>query len=308
MLSQLIQCTDAQVCKIAEIAFDYLFGIISKSEAKKILTNLGLDKDKLSIVNNGYVLKNCKYYVYAKVKNEKTNPRSFKIEDSDVIILDRIAACLDIRGCKPWSLKRLEANESVLTNSVFKSYMGRFISKKMQFLISGSYGISRHDIETELIEAALFALSKKYPYYESELHYVNTMKAAIAHKGIDVINHYTRKKNQRLRANSDGMFEAVNVDCEVLKNLEAPQDFSLRYKEEKETLRSLQNQMNDKGALFISLARGDFSSDFSDYLGMNNVDYAERNYNLYLRKIHKYLSIDECQSNKFLAKIRKQLI
>lgn len=307
MLSQLIQCTDAQVCKIAEIAFDYLFGIINKSEAKQIMTNLGLDKEKLSIVNNGYVLRNCKYYIYAKTKNEKVKPSDYKIDDSDVIMLDRIASCLKINGCKPWSLKRLEINERVLVSKTLKDYIGRYISKKMTFLIK-SYGVSRHDLEFELLVAALFALHKKYPYYESSLHAINTVKSTIIHKGIDLINHYTRKKNQRLKQNSDGTFEAVNVDCAVLQMLEAPQEFDLRYKDERSSLRSLQDRMNDKGALFISLARGDFNSDFSDYLGMNNVECAERNYSVYLKKIHRYLNVDESQSEKFFAKLRKQLI
>ena len=286
-------------------SFDYLFGNVSKTELKDSFRFDGLDPSKLELIQNGYICRNCKLYLYAMAMlGEDIDPLDYGVERKDRKALIWVSRNIQIdEGCDPWTLRGLESNERLLVEGL-KTYIGKFITKKMTFLLK-SYGWQRHDIEADLQCAGLWALHKKYPYFDSPLHAANTVKTAIHNKGIDLITKSTRHKNQRLIRNTDGTFEAVNVDLSALKSLEAPTPFELRYRDERLGLQAIQKRMNDRSALYISLARGDYSADFSEYLGIDNRQAAEGNYHSYLKKIDSYLGVSLKERNRFFEKLRR---
>lgn len=293
--------------QMLQLYFDYLFGNISKNGLKQGFRYNDLDPDKIDLVQYGYLCRNCKLFVYALATGNALQAEQYGVDRKDTKALKWVAHNVDIdtAWCAPWDLKRLEQNENAIVYGL-KTYIGKFVTKKMTFLIK-SYGLHRHDIQTELYCAGLWALHKKYPFFESSLHAINTVKTAIHNKGMDIIAKNTRNKNQRLIRNKDGTFESVNVDISVLNNLEAPEPFELRYRDEREGLKSLQKIMNDRGALYISLARGDYNADFSEYIGLNNTEAAEGNYDSYLRKIDRFLGVTLEERERFFDKLRTVL-
>lgn len=293
--------------QMLQLYFDYLFGNISKNDLKQGFRYNDLDPDKIDLVQHGYLCRNCKLFVYALATGNALCAEQYGVDRKDTKALKWVAHNVDIdtAWCAPWDLKRLEQNENAIVYGL-KTYIGKFVTKKMTFLIK-SYGLHRHDIQTELYCAGLWALHKKYPFFETSLHAINTVKTAIHNKGMDIIAKHTRNKNQRLIRNKDGTFESVNVDISVLNNLEAPEPFELRYRDEREGLKSLQKIMNDRGALYISLARGDYNADFSEYIGLNNTEAAEGNYDSYLRKIDRFLGVTLEERERFFGKLRTVL-
>jgi hypothetical protein len=303
MLNALTGTSGRAKVEMLQLLFTYLFGGIRKNELKQDFRAKGFDPVKLGLVQNGYVCRNCKLFVYALHTGSPLTADAFGVERKDTKALKWVAQHITIpEGCPVWDLPHLERNENALVHGL-KTYIGKFISKKMAFLLK-SYGLHRQDIEMELYCAALWAIHKRYPFFESALHAVNIAKSAIHNRGMDVIASYTREKNQRLIRNSDGTFESVNIDVSVLSSLQAPEPFELRYRDERSGLRSLQKIMNDKGALYISLARGEYNADFSDYIGLNNTEAAEGNYHAYLRKIDRFLRVTQEERTQFFNKIK----
>lgn len=289
-----------------QLYFDYLFDNITKNEMKENFRCNELDVSKVDLVYNGYLCRNCKLFVYALATGKALKAEAYGVDRKDTKALTWVAQRVSIPSlCDPWDLQRLEKNEDVLVRGL-KPYIGKFVTKKMTFLMK-SYGLHRHDIETELYCAGLWALHKKYPFFETPLHAINTVKSAIHNRGIDIIAKNTREKNQRLIRHEDGTFESVNVDISVLNSLHAPEPFEMRYRDEREGLTSLQKIMNDRGALYISLARGEYNADFSDYIGVNNAEAAEENYDSYLRKIDRFLKVTPEERDRFFRKLRRVL-
>ena len=304
MLNALTGTRGMDKVEMLRMLFDYLFGNITKSELKQSFKRADFDPSKLNLVSNGYICRNCKLFLYALSCGSKLTVETFGVERCDTKALIWVSQHICIKkGCPVWDLAHLEKNENSLIHEL-KTYIGKFISKRMAFLLK-SYGLHRQDIEMELYCAALWAMHKRYPFFESALHAVNTSKTAIHNKGMDIIAKYTREKNQRLIRNKDGTFESVHIDVSVLSSLQAPEPFELRYKDERSGLNSIQKKMNDRSALYISLARGEYNADFSDYIGSNNSEAAEGNYKAYLNKIDKFLNVTVEERTAFFDKIKK---
>ena len=307
MLNALTGTSGRAKGQMLQLYFDYLFGNITKNEMKESFRYADLDVTKVDLVQHGYLCRNCKLFVYALATGKALEAKHYGVERRDTKALTWVAHHVDIdtSWCDPWNLARLEKNENAIVYGL-KTYIGKFVTKKMTFLIK-SYGLHRHDIETELYCAGLWALHKKYPFFETSLHAINTVKTAIHNRGMDIIAKNTREKNQRLIRNKDGTFESVNVDVSVLNSLQAPEPFEMRYRDEREGLKSLQKVMNDRGALYISLARGEYNADFSDYIGLNNTEAAEENYDSYLRKVDRFLKVTPEERERFFGKLRRVL-
>lgn len=298
MLTQLTHLKGEAHRTVISLTMDYLFGVITKREYNRY----GVECDLLS---NGYVLRNCKLYVYAVNCGLKPKASEYGIDRSDVRLLNSIAQRLQIKGCRSITLEEcLELEQALCTE--LRTYVIKFVRKKMTFLVK-SYGHSQHDIVSHLLYCGLLSMLRKYPFYQSSLHLKNCVKAAIHNAGIDYITASTRQKNQRLIKNADGTFESAVCDISNLYDLEAPQPFNQRFADERSSLDSLQNRMNKRGCLFIKLAKGEYDRDFSEYIGLDNTVAAEGNYNAYLKKIQRYLNVNNKQTEAWFEKLRAHL-
>lgn len=285
------------------LIFDYLFHKTKKVKLKQSLREIGC-LDHLKYLDQAYVTKNCKLFIYALTFNPNADPKDYEVTKYEKSCR-AYAKTLQIgKYCRPWKLRKLNRIEHELLLEL-KPFIGKFISKKMAFLIK-SYGLTRHDLEHELVLKGLQSLYQHYPFFESEKHVINVMKRSIHNHGIDIIYKYTRKKNNRLE-NKDGVFSQRNIDIADCVTLEAPIPFQARYWEEKRTLDQLSLNMSKRGALFLSLARGEFNKDFSEFLGKDNRD-ATDNYRSYIKQVSKFLNLDKTQVDNFYKKLRKHLI
>ena len=286
---------DRQIC---ELCMDYLFGLITKQQLKNAYNKKQVEQ----LLCDGYFIKNCKLYVYGLTKGVELE---CDIRDCDKKMLKQISRTYNINGCRALDLNEYAQLEQTVIK-VLIPYIGKFISKKMMFLIK-SYGLSRHDLQGELLCKCLSTLARKYPYYESTLHAINTVKSSVHNAGIDLINQYTRQKNQRLLKNKDGTFEQRNIDYSTLVTVVAPEPFAMRHRDERSSLNALQKRMNKRGALFITLAKGEYNKPFSDYLGLDNTIACEQNYRSYLKNIKQYLNVNNKQVEQWFDKLRPYL-
>lgn len=296
-----------------ETVFSYLFGAIGKYEYR---ARIG-DKDKAKqvwslVADNGYVLKNCKLYAYAVHANRNkgipTSPAKYGILQEDVAILRKLDLSHINTGLKAYSIFDFDNLEgSIISSKEMRTYIGKFISRKLIFIVR-SYGVSREDIEGQLICAAMFAVRKNYPFYETDLHALNTGKTAIHNCGMGIIEFWTRdKRNALLKEN--GGFQAVHVSYDVLSNVGVMPAHEDELHLNMKSIKSLSGSMSKAEQAFIQAASGAYDAGFSMLLGKDNRDAVEKlAYDRYLYMLSSYYGITPDGQAKLLGGLRKALI
>ena len=75
-------------------------------------------------------------------------------------------------------------------------WLGRFVGAKLRFIATTQrVGLTRFDLYNDLWIEAIKGYTLTYPAFASELHAINVMKRTMHNGGINLIQHYTRKKN-----------------------------------------------------------------------------------------------------------------
>src|SRR6478609_6621005 len=171
--------------KVVPALFAYLFYRIDQRTFLKYVVDRGIVADRetaLAIKDaarvNGYVLKNCKLYAWAcwsaRVLGKKLpSPKLFDVEPADALYLRRLnLKHLEFKSgfrYTTYTIKTFDqVTQQMLQAPELRNYVGKFVTKKMGFLMK-SYGETRHDLETTLKESALLAWYKQYPRFDSEL-------------------------------------------------------------------------------------------------------------------------------------------
>ena len=292
--------------------FAYLFGAIGKYQYRDLIGDKSRAKSVWSLVeNNGYILKNCKLYAYAVHVNRAlglpTSPSRFGIYKADVTILralDLATVGLDHKAYSLFDFDNLET--SIVTSRHIKEYIGKFISKKLVFLIR-SYGIKREDLAGQMVLAAMFALRKNYPKYETELHALNTCKTAIHNCGIGLIQFYTRTKREAL-IKDNGDFQAVHVDYSTLSNVGVAPEHDDEVRVNIKAIHALSQTMGANEQAFLAAAAGIYDPGFSMFLGRDNRDAVEvLNYPKYLTQLSSYHHFSQAKQTLLLEELRKAL-
>lgn len=285
------------VLKNADTVFRYLFGLINKYEFRAIL---GKEAKHVwsQVVDNGYALVNCKLYLYArhvaKVKSMGVVKRSkFEVSAQDAKALGRVNLAGLSTKFKPYSLdsfRRLEA--SILMAPSLQVYIGKFISRKLIFLVK-SYSQKRDEIEASLKIAGMYALRKQYPAYASELHALNICKTAIANSGHGMIEYWTRdKRNALLKEN--GRFQAVHVSYDALHHLSVNPEHDSELRINVAAISKFADRCSPKNRDWVMAAAGVHSLGFSLFLGQDNRDLVETtSYANYLGLLSQYLGVSQ---------------
>lgn len=302
------------------IIFAYLFHRISQQEMVEELKDR-LDPPKIKSVvtlakKDGHILKNCKLFSWAYFKHrhggQKPKALDFELSRGDTQILSRINLNhlkLDYQAHSLSEFDKLVGE--VVYGQAINTYMAKFISKKMSFLIR-SYGITRADIEGELEASAIKALYMHYPRYESYLHCENIVRTTIHNCGHTLITYHTSPARQRLIATSPGVFEARHTDIANLS--QTPVTFSHSLYEWKDELEALVQVCKKKKVAkevrrFILCCAGQFDSGFSAYLGRDNSEIVDTvNYGRYVKKAQKYFGYEDAEVSRLFASLRRHLI
>lgn len=320
-LQSILDIPSARFNSVASALFAYLFGIISKAELYEYVGDKALAKASLERArNSGYVLKHCKLYAYAYHLFRKGNlevapkPAAYKVSTIDSRFLQK----LNLAKVPPKPAYRLESFDrmltSVLTSTELKQYTGKLVSKKLSF-ISKSYGMPREDIESKLRDAAMSAIYKQYPRFESELHVVNICKTTIHNTAMNIIEYHTRDKRQALIKNGDSFTQVhVSIDAvpSVIAEMEAEHRYSQHDRDLLQSFLELMPKMSDEVVHFISCCCGHFDEGFSAFLGSDNGELVEKiPYDDYLMKVksyfHEQFDIHPSKVDKLFLKFQRQL-
>lgn len=312
MLNQLIPVRNYK--GVAGSLFAYLFGKINKSEFVKQVADPALSKLVWANVkkgeHSGYVLKNCKLYSWAvhMARLDGTtlpSPGKFEIYQADVQVLRRLDLSR-IPKHKAYSLFDYDLMvAATLQDRKLREWLGKYISRKLIFL--RSYGLDRSDIESHLIEIAVFALAKQYPWYQSDLHITNICKTAMHNAGMGLIEYHTRNKRQNLYVDQ-GHFQSVTTPLDALNNLSVEPEHADEKRVALQGLVAVSASLKPRARTFVVAAAGLHHVGFSVFLGRDNQDAVdELPYPKYLDKLRAYLGVTAEQEQKLMAHLRHHL-
>ncbi len=262
------------------------------------------------LLKNGYIIKNCKLFIYDAFLNGRGRPKKFGIHAEDVPVLRRVIKELAPElsrykkdGFKEWELEKLDqAISEMLLSSEMMSYVGRFITKKKTFLVKW-FGVSRDSIQSDLMMFAVYALYRAFPRYLSPLHFKNIAKTSIHNTGMNIIKYHTRGSRHEMIKTEDG---SNLIRLTTLSGLEEPV-----YDQDRDYMISLDQitpRLSLRAQELLNILRGSPNQRFSQHLGKPN-EYAieEMDYDLYKQKCCNYMKITEATANKFLFQLREHL-
>lgn len=300
--------------RVGGAIFAYLFNRISQRELLSSLGDKELADRVLEIVrSSGYVLKNCKLYAFAVWKARESSlpvprTREFLVHKEDGPLLRRINLAHVQTHYVAMTLEDMDAMlEGATSSPLMLAHIGKYISKKLIFL-SRNYGVPREDIEGDLKRAAVAAVYKTYPMFESPLHLTNVAKAAIHNTGMSLITHHTRQKRQRLYKDEEGLHQAVTENIESHLDIAAEPEYLSHAREHLQTLVSLQHRMSDEVQSFLLAAAGHYHAGLSEFLKQDNSDLVDKlKYDSYLKQVRSYFGVTEAQTDRLFNKLRRNM-
>ncbi len=291
--------------------FAYLFRRIEVMQFREYFDN-GIATKK-TLDSSGYILRNCKLFAYAHwraVQRGETPPkaRHFEVDPKDAPILRRLNLGHIPKKFPAYSLSEYKSLiDEYLWSHQIDVYIGKFISKKLMFLIK-SYGLDRTDIEADLKMAGLYNVYRTYPFYDSHLHMVNIAKGGIQRAGQDLIQEHTSAKKQKLIRHTDGTFEHVHVDLQSASaDLVAPATGNYVVEGMRDLLK-LTPDMTPRAQRFLTLLSGQRDDSFSAYLGRDNDRASETlTFDVYCAKVQAYMGVSDAKLQQFFGKLRARL-
>lgn len=295
--------------RILVMCLRYVFGLINKRQINK---EVSLKERRVvdQILSDGYFLKNCKLYTYKVLKDKRAHYQKYDITRDDARCLRScIKYLVDVDTSWPAiPISEIDSYVNTLLSNKIDVYMGKFITKKLSFLVK-SYGLTYHDIKTDMIFSGINAIYKSYPRFESKLHAINIAKRAIHNAGMGLISYNTKSCRNQLYRDQDGLFQSKVRELSTIATLPIEDN-----KEELVTHKSIEllissnTLLNEQGQRFIRIAAGKYDADFSQFLGMDNRDYIEQcKYSLYLRKLRKYFRLSIEETEEFFNDIKELL-
>lgn len=298
---------------IVAALFAYRFGRI---DLRKFIEFIGDRKEANRIKDiareNGYILKNCKLYAWAcwKARQEGTSmPKAskFYVSKIDSLLLRRLNLNHISNDYHAFSYVGYDAMiDSVIRSSDIKDYIGKFVSKKMAFLMQ-SFGFDRNDLYQNLEEAAMLALYKQYPFHKNRLHAMNIARVAIKNAGQTFIKSQTSASRQRLSRNADGTFENVLMDIANVSDVAAPDNTDLR--DSLVSLVSVSEQLAPRVQSFLLALAGKPDPGLSQFLKMDNTDAVDRmRYDRYVAAVQSYMGVTQAQTDKLFKRLRTEIL
>lgn len=292
--------------------------------------------------HNGLLLRDGKLYVYAKMAKAPLCDKTHKLSETDLELLHAGLRYPPLRA----HLRELQQTEScrlmtvrqfdrfvgkVLTSDDLLTYTRKFIHRKFHFVMR-SYGMELDDIENRLKSNALYGLQRAYPRFEHVGHGVAIAKTLIKRSGINFIQELTtQKQNQLIHDVKNNTYSKTTVSLDAIADgtgqfLTADGTFVHRSllvvglagantfgQLPWDTLHALKelvnsNRLKTKQREFLGLMLGNYSEQFSEFLGGENDSLVESlSYNAYMKKVCEYLSVPLEAATHFLQNLAPQL-
>lgn len=290
--------------------FDYLFYKINNAQFRAVFAPLGLERKRV-MDRSGYILINCKLYAYACHTARVDGRQLPRAATYDISVQDaKRLRHLDLTHIDPkhgpsHTIAQFQADLAFLYGKDIDNHIGRFTSKKHRFLIK-SYGESRDDIRQRLRTAALYALYRRYPFFENRMHQINVAKAAIHDSGQDLIKEHTCKSRQRMLQNPDGTYSHAMVPYDS-PGLQVPaaSEPDTFVKDSLQALCRIEHRLTLRARRFLWVLSGQHDPKFSIHLGRDNSELAERvQFTTYQSKVRRYFGVKQGEVDEFFLKLR----
>lgn len=316
MLMRKFGLPDHLMARVGGAVFAYLFSRIDQQRLIEIIRDECPDAEERileAVRKSGYLLVNCKLYAWAFWKSregcgKKPKPEDYEIRPVDVAFLSRINlkhVSLNYPAYTLSEYRTLVADAT--TSKPIQEYIGRFISKRMSFLLK-HYGVKRDELEHDMMLSACRAVHMGYPFFESELHLRNTAKTAIHNEGESKVTYYTAPSRQRLAKNEDGEYISVEVSTEELAEVESQGNYLDHIKDRLEGLVRISERMAPKVQRFLMACAGQYDKEFSQFLQTNNAEAVEEMaYSRYLGQVRAYFGYSPNDVKKLFNSLRSQL-
>ena len=182
---------------------------------------------------NGTLLRDLKVYTYAVWRMRRQDTFSFvkarnitvtaRYEDPEVFrYAERLASgprlnqvLLKYEGHNNDILTLEQHSEviaGVLNGGELRTYVGKFIFKKMKFILHT--GVSVDDLRADMLETAVYNLLRTYPNWSGEGHALAIAQSAVKRRGHNIIKEFSAASRNHLLRGEDGTYSAVNVSMD----------------------------------------------------------------------------------------------
>lgn len=298
--------------------FLYLFRSIKQVELKKRSALIRKDIDLFPFLSHiplmGTITLHDKVCLYAMYKgfNPGVKPNPYL---KTVLENPEIQRTLSKFQSPPYTVEEVQLLERrAVCNKEVMTYMGKFIFRKMSFLIK-SYGVSKEDLVETMQERAIHNLRINYPNWKTNGEMLAMAKSAIANSGHNIINYYSAEKRAKLTTTN----QAVEVSLDAMQDVAGDSyeytalvysdvwDKGLSEMEARVSVDSLLAKTADSPPrnLFLRVLAGRYDEGFSEYLGGDNTFYAdEESFEKLLKKACCYMNITVTRGERFLRSLR----
>lgn len=281
----------------------HLFGVINKYELRK---RLGPSHKAIweEVISNGYLLKNCKLYLWAYTQSKKrgltVSPLAYGVSKEDAAQLRKI----DLSSVPDFKAYRLESYNalelSLFGASNLDIYIRKFVIRKLRFLVS--YGVYTVDCMcSQLMAAALLAFRKQFPRFDSELHALNACKQAIHNAGMGLIEHHTRDKRNVLKRNADNTFTSSISSMDAVGDTLSVDERDAHYA--RISVEQLAKRMKPKARVYFNALRGIYEPAFSEFLG----DKEPTTLDGMRKKARQFYGVTPAQEQRLFDKLKECL-
>jgi hypothetical protein len=309
----------AEARKILPSLFLYLFRAFKQSElyrrAELINPNVDLFKLMPRIPLMGEITLHDKVCIFALFQGEnpgiKPNAYIKTAVLSDPEVQDWLSQYKDFPAYDIATVRALEGR--ALANPEITTYIGKFINRKMRFIMD-YYGVEFEELCEALQERAIHNLRVNYPNWNSSGEMLAMSKSAIANAGQNLLKYYSATKRAKVDKNN----KAVEYSLDAIQELNGsgPEYQALVYSDTldrgmeimeaslsvEQLIKSLHSK--PKAKLLVELLSGKYNAGFSNFLNRDCCEYAdEAPFEKLLSKACDYIGVDVDKAMPFLKKM-----
>ena len=313
----------------------FIFRGINAYKLTKVFSGLGYEYKvsqayKESLLDNGYILKNIKTYLFLGAKCKHKTILSLrkecevKPEDYGLINFAKKGRLNDVLVDYHDKFSKIGLygiNVAIDNLCNLKSYCKKYVIKKMTFLVS-THSFDYDDLVQELLYKGIQGVLRMYPCIKSDLHATNIAKHAIHNHGINIIKYYTSSSRQTLERNTDNTFEAKLVSYDILPDniINQPdnnQNRQYQLIDDTMSVRTIMRKTTGKKLYFLKLLMGEYDAKFSSYLNNNGITVDNETYmekcirvghvDRYVNKSLSFLCVDRKKGTQYINKLRCHL-
>lgn len=217
------------------------------------------------------------------------------------------------------SIAKAAATEgSIILSDEIQDYAAKFVYKKFAFVLN-SYGVEAHDIKSDLIARAMYAMRMHYPNWRAVGDLLAISKSAIASAGANLLHYYSAESRAKMDTDNNWKEQSIDnaltpTDAEHSAAAEGVSyealvfsDASLRIVNARISIDNLIKHVPEhqpRKRILLGLLGGRYNKEFSEFLGQRNDEYADEvELDELIKKVSKYLDADPEQVVQYLQSL-----